>query len=364
MQLCDGASSWMMRPSTVRKGTDVPEADLLRGHRGCTFALSSPASAGIVPEKVLGGAGDQFRPSSNGTHLAWSQYRQRHYDVFVRPVASTSQVKVNAAGTEGWLGSFVQGTGEIVYQQRDRRRSDIYSYNVSSGGRTKLGNGISSAEWEWWPLASADLVMFLRDITNDRGHYVKTQLLLADRSGGPVEKLISDVGNAFVIPGYVGTDYVAWTRCARTCNVVYRQVDTGVMNKIPLPDGRIQYTPWIDEAAGDIYYLRSALRCGRSGRLPEVGALQPDDRCHGRTAAPGHRHGGTMSMTTNPDTAQRDLYFTWYDCARQVADVYVVRGADALSAPSSRSGSPEIAIGDDAVSRSIRITQGASPQHP
>ena len=57
-----------------------------------SLALASTAFAGaITPVKVLGGAADQFRPSSNGTHLTWSQWHRRAQRVFVRALASPTQ---------------------------------------------------------------------------------------------------------------------------------------------------------------------------------------------------------------------------------------------------------------------------------
>ena len=52
----------MIRRSTIAVFTTVS-----------LMVAAAPASA-LTPVKVLGGAADQFRPTSNGTHLAWTLY--------------------------------------------------------------------------------------------------------------------------------------------------------------------------------------------------------------------------------------------------------------------------------------------------
>jgi len=331
-----------------------------------SLALASTAFAGaITPVKVLGGAADQFRPSSNGIHLTWSQWHRRRNDVFVRALDTPTQRKVNASGTEGVLGSFVQGTDEIVYQQFSRRRSDIYGFDVSTGTRTKLGGGISTRQWEWWPVASADHVLFLRDVFNDRGNYMKTQLVLADRAGSSVRKLISgyNARRMLIAPGYAGTGLVGWTRCgSETCTAFLYDVATRSRTELPLPSGKAQYAPFVDETAGEVYYVRSGLHCGQAVSIRRSPLA---DLSTAVTLAQLPRRIDTdwvMSVTTNPTTTDQDLYFGRYDCRREDTDVYALRGADLPTTPSAvtragGSGVPARSIGK------ILSGPGASPRH-
>ena len=330
-----------------------------------TLMIALSATAGTAPVKVLAGAAEQFRPSSNGTHLAWTHFkRSTGVDVYVKPLGAAGERRVNEAGTAAWLGSFVQGTDEIVYQQRRRSRSDIFGYDVSDRIRTKLPAPISGPEWEWMPVASSDVVLFLRDILTDRGRYKKTQLLLADRSGGPVLKLIGDVGGASVFPGFAGSQYVAWTRCARTCNVYVHDLATSDTTKLPLPADRAQYAPVIDEAAGTIHFVRSGPRCGQAVTFRSAPL---DDAASSVALARLPRGIDTdwiMSLAFNPVTNVHDIYFGRFDCARQDTDVYVIEGVDAIT-PRIRAADEPIRDGDGAGTGHRRSgPEGASPGHP
>ena len=330
---------------------------------GMVLVVATASQAGVTPTKVLGGPADQFRPTSDGVSVAWSEFkRSTGNDVYVRALDATTERRVNEAGTAGWLGSFAGDTDEIVYQQATRRRSDIFIYDVSDRTRSKLRDGISSLDWEWWPVASPELVLFLRDVLNDRGEYVKTKLLMVNRATDDVRTLIGDIGRrTLVFPGFVGAGLVAWTRCARTCNVFIHDAVGNATSRLPMPDNRAQYAPAIDEVGGMIYFIRSGPRCGQGVTFRRASLADPDTSTALFQLPAGIDTDWTMSLTTDPDTMLLDLYFGRFNCARQDTDVYVLNGVDAPTMALRSVG--WTGIGPGGGSRRTDMA-GASPGHP
>jgi hypothetical protein len=327
-----------------------------------TMLASMSAVGAITPEKIQGGGGHQFRPSSNGIELAWSQYKGHHGDVYVRPLDDPSAIKrVNEAGTSGWMGSFERGTDQIVYQQVHRRSSDLYFYDVSDKTREKLRDPISTSDWEWWPAASPQWVLFLRDVLNRHGEVKKTQLLLGDLMGGGVSPLISDIGNKFVMPNYAGDTYVSWTTCGRqTCNVSYRNLDTDTTKKLPIGTGRSQYASFIDEVGGYLYFVRSGRHCGQSVTIRRTTLIDTSTSVALADLRKGIDTDWMVSVTENPVSTDQDLYFGRYSCARTDTDVYVLRGADTLAGWSDHR--MEAAGGSFRASIRPGRAEGASPR--
>jgi hypothetical protein len=320
--------------------------------------LATVASAAITAQPVLTGAADQYEPSSNGTYLAWSQSVRRRGHAYVRTIGSTGGIRVNAPRTYGFLGSFVQGTDRIVYQQIARGDSDIFVFDVSSRARGQIG-GVSTSEWELSPVASSRWILFERQIIGGRGFIVRQDLLLQDRVSGSIRTLIRDIPDSrLVFPGYAGQDYVAWTTCGGgRCDAYYHNVSTRATRRVPFPAGMVQYAPFIDEANSLIYYVRSAPRCGRlvSIRKAPLGATSGSDSTLIASLAPGIDTDWVMSLAPNLSTGQQDLYFGRWSCARQETDIYVLRSANTV-ARTTVPASPEDLIG--------KIGTGPKPPPP
>ena len=111
--------------------------------------------------------------------------------------------------------------------------------------------------------------------------------------------------------------------------------------------------------------MRSGLHCGQALSIrrsplgaPATGVVLAD-------LPPGIDTDWVSSLTTNPDTMDRDLYFGRWNCAREDSDVYALQGADVPAAPiagPSAAGAPGGPTGPTGPKRpSLR---GASPQHP
>ena len=60
-----------------------------------------PAMATLTPVKVVGGPGEQYWPSSNGTYLAWTSSANDRLNVYVKELPSGTGERVNPRGNPG-----------------------------------------------------------------------------------------------------------------------------------------------------------------------------------------------------------------------------------------------------------------------
>lgn len=292
--------------------------------------LTGAANAAVRSEKVVGGPGNQFWPSSNGQHVAFGELRHRRFDVYVSRLGRTTRTRINANDEQAVLGTLVEGTDQVVFQQYRRHRSDLYVYDISSRRRWLVPTPVRSDKWEFWPAASRELILFLRYFGGRREH---RELLLYDRLGGDVRVLIGNTGGKTIFPGFAGTRYVAWTTCgAETCSIWYFDTQTDTMEKLPLPDGKAHYAPAIDEAAGAIYFVQSSANgCGRNVTLRRstIGSASTTALA---TFPRTMDTGWTLGLTLNEGTGYQDLYYQRYDCGRKSGDVFRFVSVDAPGA--------------------------------
>lgn len=284
---------------------------------------SVAASAGTSMEKVVGGGGTQYWPSSNGTFVAYSNYFRRDYNALAMNEATGHRVRANARGTSGVLGSFIQGTSQFIFQQYGDR-SDLYFFDVSNRQRTKAPSAVNGIGWVYWPAGSQEHILYMR--ATHRFH--TRSLMLFDRSTKTNRKLIDDIGGKTVFPGYVGARYAAWTTCgSEACFVFVYDTTTQTTTKLPTPASKSSYAPVIDEATDQIYFVRSADRCGVDVTI-RVGALGSDQSTTVATLPRGIDTGWTLSLTSNATSGFQDLYFERWECKDQRGDVWAIRSVD------------------------------------
>jgi hypothetical protein len=111
----------------------------------------------IMPTKVLALKAYQFFPYSNGTYLTYSSNSTQHpshVNAYARRFSDGKTVRINALGTAGFDGGFDPGTDTVIYQQVKNASSDIYSYNLDTRVRQKLGV-LDTKQWEWDPRISS-----------------------------------------------------------------------------------------------------------------------------------------------------------------------------------------------------------------
>jgi hypothetical protein len=294
-------------------------------------AISTAAEASLTPVKLIGGKGEQYWPSSNGTHVTWADYVDGRDTVWVMMLDGTDKTRLNEQGTEGGPGSFIAGTDKVLYQQFHRDRSDLYFYDVSARTRRKAPSAVSSSNWEYLPQASADYILFLRGIQRADGSVKKRKLMLYDRATGDQTILIGDIGGKSVFPGYAGSQFVAWTVCGSvTCTISYWDEQSATTAKLPTPEGKADYAPAFDETNSQVYFVRSAAnRCGRHVTIRRAAIGDPVSVEVAAFPA-GIDTGWTLALAPNPDSGQQDLYFERWNCDTQNGDVYVVPSADTV----------------------------------
>ena len=296
------------------------------------LATSTASAGGLGVEEIVNHSGTQFWPSSDGEIVAYAGYLQREWDAYVEPIDGHGRTRLNDNNSDGTLGSLVAGTDTVVFQQFDRR-SDLYIHRISTGRTWLMPRPIRSPEWEYWPVASQRFVLFNRAIIrNDRVQ--RRALVLVDREGGPQRILIRDANGKTVFPGYAGERYVAWSVCgSKTCSVWTFDVDTDTVARVPLPDGKAQYAPAIDETAGTIYLIQTPEdRCGVNVQLRRA-SLGGSNWETLATLPTGIDTGWTLSFAPNLDTGYQDLFFERWDCDRRKGHVFAFRSVDAPSPP-------------------------------
>lgn len=282
--------------------------------------VGGTATAAVRSEKVIGGPGDQYWPSSNGVHVAFSSYRRPIEDVFVSRLGGTARTRINANDEEATLGTLIAGTDQIVFQQFRRYRSDLYFYDISTRRRWLVPRPVKSDKWEYWPAGSQEFILFLRYFGGRNDH---SELLLYDRVTDDLQTLIADIGGKRIFPGFAGARYVAWTTCGGgTCSISYYDSDTDTITKLPPPSGKARYAPAIDEATGAIYFVEShADKCGRNVTLRTTTIGVP-----GTTALATLPNtidtGWTLGLTPNSDSGFQDIYYERWDCQRETGDIY------------------------------------------
>ena len=103
-------------------------------------ALASTAAAAVTPTPLQTRPDvDEFAPTALQAYEAWSQSSNstpNHTDVFGVARAGGSPFKINAAGTNGYGPSAVQGTASVIYQQVGRS-SNLYYFNMTTHVRSR-----------------------------------------------------------------------------------------------------------------------------------------------------------------------------------------------------------------------------------
>jgi hypothetical protein len=291
-----------------------------------------PAMA-LTPVKVIGAPGNQYWPSSNGTYLAWTIGS----NVYVKALPSGTPRRVNPRGTGGEQASFVGSSNVLVYDQWSvGTLGDVYFYDVSTGTRTKAPAAVNKpGTWEWAAMASDNYLMFMRSKASLSGRLVDRRLLLYDRHTGVMRTLASGVSR-YYRPTFAGMTYVAWTTStwvgftARDRYTIHYWSAGGGMKVQPSVPRRDQHAGTIDEATGQIYYIRSKTAACDSFVTIRRSMLGSSASTVLASLPAGIDTGETMSLAPNITTSHQDLYFVRYSCRADTSDIYALRGVDTV----------------------------------
>jgi hypothetical protein len=300
------------------------------------LSLASPAAALVPPERVLGERGvTETFPFANDTYLAWSQNsrtRENWFNAYGETLAGDARRKINPRRTAGWPGNFEPGTDTLIFQQATRN-SNLWLYDFETRDRSQIA-GVNTRAWEWSPRISTGYVLFNRDFQRNGVWYTATWLY--DRTTETLRKIeeIRD-RNLYNPTGSVGETYATYTVCSRrTCKAFLYSIADRTTQRIPTVDGRPVYAAIVDEANGDLYFIRSGFGCGRNvsvWRVPvndlSAAATKIADLGRGFDS-----YSGVLSTAPNASVVgSQDLYYDRVVCRNFAGDIFALR--DVTSVP-------------------------------
>jgi hypothetical protein len=301
------------------------------------LVIALPAAwALITPEKVLSLKASQILPSSNDTYLAYTSNSLAHpnrFNVYAYRYADGHRQRINAAGTHGFSGNFDPGTNTLIYQQDRTDRVDIYTYNLDTNARKRLGV-LDTGLWNFDPRISTSFISFLRYFKASGRWWV--QLRLFDRVTGRFRKLMTQraTGSHWINNGTVGDRFASWNVCSgrplnvRSCTVYVYDVQAQVLRKIPTNNGRPQYAAAVDETNDLVVFARAGFGCGRGVTFYKVPVSHLGAAPTRVASLPrGTDIDFTASISLNPDTHVFDYFFERFVCGKHgSAEIFALRG--------------------------------------
>jgi len=299
-----------------------------------TMVLATTAAwALITPTKVLVMPAIQVLPFSNGTYLAYtsnSRSEPKHFNAYARRLSDGRTIRINASGTEGFEGGFDPGTNTVIYQQVKSASSDIYTFNLDTRVRHRVGQ-IDTKRWEAQPRISASSITFFREYySRSTGKPYVGMFIYSRTSGSSRLVAFSDLN---IWNGSLGDRYATYTRCGgKSCTAwVYdRRSDIQKGLRIPSPNQVPQYAPVVDETNDLVFFARSGFHCGQGVRILQVPLTRLGAKPTKVAALPtGSDLDNEASLSLNAGTNMYDYLFTRVTCPYNSANIYSVQGVSA-----------------------------------
>jgi hypothetical protein len=291
------------------------------------IVFGSSALAGVLPQPVQGGPGNQGPGMANSGWVTWTygpRDRPRHIDALARAVDG-DPFRLNAAGTNGFAGGLNDDGGEAIYQQFGDRGSNLFLYDLA--GRQRSPAPVNTDKWEAHPSVSDGYILFVREA-------VKWRVVLYDRTAQSSTVIDEASARCFCLfPGQVSDDYATWTDCsgATGCQVRYWDIAGQSSHKIPNTLNKQQYSPGISGGTGNIYFVRSGVGCGVNTRIMRWNPVAGGEPQTVFSQSAGIDFRDPLMVFADPGTHD-DVYFgdLWCDGSRS-SDLEVLADADTIA---------------------------------
>lgn len=277
--------------------------------------LTVPAmsATGVITTKA-----DEYNPAATDTYVSWNVWTGKHALVYAKPLlGGGTKVRVNATGTEAYNGS-IDGT-MVTYQQYvpSKGRSDVFTFDVLTKKRSKVGKPVSTDRWEYEPVASGTYLMWARYYRDaDR------KIFLLDSSTHDVTTLASTSGRRWSLePSQVNGEYAVWTKSEIRkhtlvgCDVFLYDIQNDTKTKIDNPNAKCQYSPGVNPA-GTVYFARSGWGCGKNTVLEQL----PLGGSASTIVDLADGHDITSLYAVDKGDTTTDVYYDPYRCGHQ-ADI-------------------------------------------
>jgi hypothetical protein len=278
--------------------------------------LTVPArgATGVITTKA-----DEFNPAATDTYIAWNVRSHGNYIVYAKEFGGT-RFRVNPKGTQAWVGS-IDGT-TLIYQQYvpAKGRSDVYSYDLSTKTRSKVGAPVSTDRWEYDPVGSGDWLMYARWYRSE-----DRKIFLYNTNTHERRTLAETSGRRWELdPTQINGNYAVWVKFEYHrrrfvgCNVFLYDIGGATTTKLKNPNDRCQYAAGVN-AAGTVFFARSGMACGNNVVLRK----QPLAASAATFVKLADDHDvGSLYAVDKADTTT-DVYYGTYKCGAN-ADIVKV----------------------------------------
>jgi hypothetical protein len=290
------------------------------------IVFGSSALAGVVPQPVQGGPGDQGPGMANSGWVTWTygpRDRPRHIDALARAVDG-DPFRLNAAGTRGFTGGLSDDGDEAILQQiTDRGASNIFLYDLALRERSPAP--INTDKWEAHPSVSDGYILFERQTA-------KWRVILYDRAAHTSTVIDEASARCFCLfSGQVSDDYATWTDCsgATGCQVRYYDIAGESSHKVPNTLDKQQYSPGVSGGTGNIYFIRSGAGCGVNTRIMRWNPIAGGEPGVLYSEPAGIDFQDPLMVFADPGTHD-DVYFGDRQCDGSSNDLEVLPDADTI----------------------------------
>jgi hypothetical protein len=303
-------------------------------------ALAATAGAAVTPTPLqIRTDVDELTPTALPGFEAWwqrSDSTPSHSDVLGVARTGGTPFKINAAGTNGYWPSAVQGTASVIYQQAGRS-SNLYYFNMTTHVRSPLVVQVNTPAWEYSPVGSKRYVAFMRLTSSSRN------LLLYDKATRVGHKIATASKSCTwcLYPNWVGASHLVYTQCSASNDTCQVRVLTIGGSTVTVPRGKVPYSNYsgaMDEATGNVYYISSTKWCGLFVSLNRWN-VSGDSAPESMYDLPEGIDGNDVSLA--PDVAvptDQDMLYSQFDCLTDNSDNYQIESVNQFARAPAHAG--------------------------